>query len=208
MVALDYSEDRSKILQFFKKRNQITTDYCTTTLPSRFKDTSIFQKAQSNHNRYTETKKNRGCSKILQFFKKRNQITTQPRKHRCDERFKDTSIFQKAQSNHNSPEQRLFELEVQRYFNFSKSAIKSQQKAPSSRQCVRSKILQFFKKRNQITTPLPSEKKCTEFKDTSIFQKAQSNHNKEAVADLRLGVQRYFNFSKSAIKSQQRYERC
>ena len=41
------------------------------------------------------------------------------------------------------------------------------------------------------------------FKDTSIFQKAQSNHNKQENTIKKYKVQRYFNFSKSAIKSQQ-----
>ena len=192
-----------------------------------FKDTSIFQKAQSNHNlpvnkinpkavqRYFNFSKSAiksqqlsiwrtSCrrSKILQFFKKRNQITTCASALFSAVTFKDTSIFQKAQSNHNRNGYATNNTNVQRYFNFSKSAIKSQLTFQLQKHHQSSKILQFFKKRNQITTVITHWHFIYVFKDTSIFQKAQSNHNCCHNNNGVGLVQRYFNFSKSAIKSQ------
>ena len=91
---------------------------------------------------------------------------------------------------------------VQSYLNFSKSAIKSQQRQMAKKIRKSTKLSQFFKKRNQITTLPQFEFGVLSYKVISIFQKAQSNHNHDFTDSQRLLVQSYLNFSKSAIKSQ------
>ncbi len=141
--------------------------------------------------------------------------------------FKVTSIFQRMQSNHNITVEHQRLRIVQSYLNFSKNAIKSQLNHTVYILPARSKLPQFFKECNQITTfqrQLPFSPRfkvtsifqrmqsnhnvttmvrCTiRFKVTSIFQRMQSNHNSIPFVVFSSMVQSYLNFSKNAIKSQ------
>ncbi len=121
----------------------------------------------------------------------------------CKSKFKVTSIFQRMQSNHNIIIWGIYTSSVQSYLNFSKNAIKSQHFPPLYRGVESSKLPQFFKECNQITTPRLCRHMAVLFKVTSIFQRMQSNHNIGASQPFISAVQSYLNFSKNAIKSQQ-----
>ncbi len=145
-------------------------------------------------------------SKLPQFFKECNQITTSWFIMSITAMFKVTSIFQRMQSNHNDYYSVELNEDVQSYLNFSKNAIKSQHRKRKKRlpALACSKLPQFFKECNQITTARNRNARCVWFKVTSIFQRMQSNHNSSTYRLLRMVVQSYLNFSKNAIKSQQR----
>ncbi len=142
------------------------------------------------------------CSKLPQFFKECNQITTCMINTATVIMFKVTSIFQRMQSNHNLCRIEIVAVLVQSYLNFSKNAIKSQLRGCSPIGAKRSKLPQFFKECNQITTKRLLLTLGILFKVTSIFQRMQSNHNRQNRNAYCWVVQSYLNFSKNAIKSQ------
>ncbi len=161
-----------------------------------FKVTSVFQRMQSNHNNSKQT-----------------YLRSQ---------FKVTSVFQRMQSNHNRALNWSRFIFVQSYLSISKNAIKSQLRVASVFKCSSSKLPQYFKECNQITTLKSSDvatfgsklpqyfKECNQitterwaFKVTSVLQRMQSNHNSANQTYLRSQVQSYLSISKNAIKSQQ-----
>jgi len=90
----------AKIPQYFKECNQVTT--------------------QCDH-----TPAGVGA-KIPQYFKECNQVTTHLRHLRGQSRRKNTTIFQRMQSSHNSSHVLPGACQAQKYHNISKNAIKSQ----------------------------------------------------------------------------------
>ena len=142
-----------------------------------FKITTLFQRMQSNHNNapsayfcnivqnYHIISKNAiksqpigKCqlkmfgSKLPHYFKECNQITTGEISMSEISQFKITTLFQRMQSNHNTPLILLNRFLVQNYHIISKNAIKSQLECPLPCEFLSSKLPHYFKECNQITT--------------------------------------------------------
>ena len=116
----------AKLPQYFKERNQITTGYVSLFNFKWCEVTTIFQRTKSNHNSlyftplvgnvrsYHNISKNEiksqlisivthflKCAKLPQYFKERNQITTEQVQLLIVYSCEVTTIFQRTKSNHN-----------------------------------------------------------------------------------------------------------
>jgi len=166
----------AKIPQYFKECNQVTTLKVGVRLALR--------------------------AKIPQYFKECNQVTTECEDRAIIQLRKNTTIFQRMQSSHNTLLIHNFFVAAQKYHNISKNAIKSQQYDPFgfccfaqkyhniSKNAIKSqltislgtsarsaKIPQYFKECNQVTTKTYYITIISKRKNTTIFQRMQSSHN-------------------------------
>ena len=141
-------------------------------------------------------------AKLPQYFKERNQITTGYEDTDCFHSCEVTTIFQRTKSNHNNIEEAVRSYSVRSYHNISKNEIKSQLVCVLIVFHFCAKLPQYFKERNQITTPSFLLTFVSLCEVTTIFQRTKSNHN---IRVHRLGgktVRSYHNISKNEIKSQ------